>query len=496
MQQERCSSSDRPLDPGCLQARDAERSADRPACAPVDFPVAVVLPAGGSGERVGLPTPKQFCTIFNRPLISYTIQAFERLPWIGTVVVVVSKENHDLMLNIVQKFNHTKVNVVHGGTTRHRSIFNGLQAFCSTSNSLTPKPKVVIIHDAVRPFVEEDLLLKITLAAKEQGASGAIRPLVSTIIATSSEGYLDHSLERAKYRASEMPQGFLYDIIFQAYQRCSEFDFEFGSECLHLALQYCGVNAKLIEGPPTLWKVTYKRDLAAAEAIIKETLSRSACIIAGAEAEAAELAKTLQKNLNMCLHYSEVKLKVGTIPGMQVVRLALDKNRNGLPSTFIKGSSSLGAHFLLGNGGLESKPVRHKMETDVIPCAKESNAEYLSKTQNFIHLSTTGSNFLGVLEMVKHFEDTDHTRLYPVVIVWVQLNMTKQSVDSQKTDELAAFRSLASEVIQGNVLLYGIQIEHTKVPEQWERSVERLTQITVALIRDRNAALTGQLLHV
>lgn len=434
MQQERCSSSERPLDPGCLLERDAERSADRLGCAAVDFPVAVVLPAGGSGERMGLATPKQFCTILNRPLISYTIQAFERLSWIGTVVVVVAKENHDLMLNIVQKFNHTKVKVVHGGTTRHRSIFNGLQAFSSTTDSLTPKPKVVIIHDAVRPFVEEDLLLKITLAAKEQGASGAIRPLVSTVIATTSEGYLDHSLEREKYRASEMPQGFLYDIIFQAYQRCSEFDFEFGTECLHLALQYCGTNAKLIEGPPTLWKVTYKRDLAAAEAIIKETLSMSACIIAGAEAEAVELAKTLQKNLNM-------------------------------------------------------------METDVIPCAKESNTEYLSKTRNFIHISTTASNFLGTLDMVKRFEDTDHTRLYPVVVVWVQLNMTKQSVDSQKTDELTAFRSLASEVIQGNVLLCGIQIDHTKVPEQWERSVERLTQITVALIRDRNAALTGQLLH-
>ncbi|KTG06565.1 hypothetical protein cypCar_00021783, partial [Cyprinus carpio] len=398
------------------------------------------------------------------------------LSWIGTVVVVVAKENHDLMLNIVKKFNHTKVKVVHGGTTRHRSIFNGLRAFSSTTDSLTPKPKVVIIHDAVRPFVEEDLLLKITLAAKEQGASGAIRPLVSTVIATTSEGYLDHSLERAKYRASEMPQGFLYDIIFQAYQRCSEFDFEFGTECLHLALQYCGTNAKLIDGPPTLWKVTYKRDLAAAEAIIKETLSMSACIIAGAEAEAVELAKALQKNLNM-------------------------------------------------------------METDVIPCAKESNTEYLSKTRNFIHISVqlnmtislstakrqrvslqdsgllklilenvllygiqidhtkrTASNFLGTLDMVKRFEHTDHARLYPVVVVWVQLNMTNKSVDSQKTDELA-FRTLASEVILGNVLLYGIQIDHTKVPEQWERSVERLAQITVALIRDRNAALTGQLLH-
>lgn len=50
-------------------------------------------------------------------------------------------------------------------------------------------------------------------------ASGAIRPLVSTVIATTSEGYLDHSLERAKYRASEMPQGFSYDVIYQAYQR-------------------------------------------------------------------------------------------------------------------------------------------------------------------------------------------------------------------------------------------------------------------------------------
>lgn len=432
MQQERCSSSDRPLDPGCLLPQDAERSADQPGRAVVDFPVAAVLPAGGSGERMGLTTPKQFCSIFNRPLISYTIQAFERLPWIVMVVVVIAKDNHDLMLNIVRKFNHTKVKVVHGGTTRHRSIYNGLQAFSDSTDSSTPKPKVVIIHDAVRPFVEEDLLLKITLAAKEQGASGAIRPLVSTVIATTSESYLDHSLERAKYRASEMPQGFLYDIIFQAYQRCSEFDLEFGTECLHLALQYCGTNARLIEGPPTLWKVTYKRDLAAAEAIIKETLSVSACIIAEAEEEAVELAKTLQKNLNM-------------------------------------------------------------METDVIPCAKESNVQYLSKTRNFIHISASASSSSWVLEMVKCFEDIDHARLYPVVIVWVQLSKTKQSADSQETDE---FMALASEVKQRNVLLYGIKIDHSKELEQWQRSLERLGQITLVLIRDRNMALTGQMLHV
>lgn len=67
----------------------------------------------------------------------------------------------------------------------------------------------MIIHDAVRPFVEEDILLKVVMAAKEHGAAGAIRPLVSTVIASAADGCLDHSLERAKYRASEMPQAFL-----------------------------------------------------------------------------------------------------------------------------------------------------------------------------------------------------------------------------------------------------------------------------------------------
>ncbi|KAI7801150.1 isoprenoid synthase domain-containing protein, partial [Triplophysa rosa] len=437
-QEESASASARPLDPGSPLTRDTECSGDGRGRAAVDFPVAVVLPAGGSGERMGLPTPKQFCKILNRPLISYTIQAFERLSWIGTIVVVVAKENHDLMLNIVRKFHHTKVKVVHGATSRHRSIFNGLQAFSNnTDDSLTPKPKVVIIHDAVRPFVEEDLLLKITLAAKEEGASGAIRPLVSTVIATTLEGYLNHSLERAKYRASEMPQGFLYDIIFQAYQRCSEYDFDFGTECLHLALQYCGTNAKLIEGPPTLWKVTYKRDLAAAEAIIKETLSASACVITEAAAEAVELAGTLQKNL--------------ATQGMVV--------------------------------------------TDVIPYANESYTDCLSKTRNFIQIAVNGSNVSGVLEMVQHFENTSHARLHPVVVVWVKLNTTKRSFDTQKTDELTTFMRLASEVKQANVQLYGIQIDHTKVSELWERSAARLADVTVALIRDRNPALIGQLLQ-
>ncbi|XP_029928424.1 D-ribitol-5-phosphate cytidylyltransferase isoform X4 [Myripristis murdjan] len=290
--------ADRPADPGLFPSGEARMSSHDPGKCSVDFPVSVVLPAGGTGERTGLQTPKQFCTFLNRPLISYTIQAFERVSWIQSIVVVVAKESTELMTDIVQRFQHKRIRVVQGGSTRHRSIFNGVRALGEGGDGAPRvKPKVVIIHDAVRPFVEEDFLYKIATAAKEHGAAGAIRPLVSTVIATTAEGYLDHSLERARYRASEMPQGFTYDVICRAYERCSESDFEFGTECLHLALQYCGTNAKLIEGPPTLWKVTYKRDLAAAESIIKETLSRSACAITGGSAQAAVLADALQKTM-------------------------------------------------------------------------------------------------------------------------------------------------------------------------------------------------------
>lgn len=68
----------RPAHPGIFPALEAGKSDPQPAERNVDFPVSVVLPAGGTGERTGLQTPKQFCSFLGRPLISYTIQAFER----------------------------------------------------------------------------------------------------------------------------------------------------------------------------------------------------------------------------------------------------------------------------------------------------------------------------------------------------------------------------------------------------------------------------------
>ncbi|XP_041798451.1 D-ribitol-5-phosphate cytidylyltransferase isoform X1 [Chelmon rostratus] len=439
MQGDNCE-PERPAHPGIFPTREAGKSDDQPAECSVDFPVSVVLPAGGTGERTGLQTPKQFCSFLGRPLISYTIQAFERVSWIQTIVVVVAKENVDLMTDIIQRFQHRKVRVVPGGSTRHRSICNGVLALGEEEEEeeerpAADRPKVVIIHDAVRPFVEEDFLYKIAMAAKEQGAAGAIRPLVSTVIATTSEGYLDHSLERAKYRASEMPQGFTYDVIYQAYQRCSESDFEFGTECLHLALQYCGTNAKLIQGPPTLWKVTYKKDLAAAESIIKETLSRSACVLTGGSARALALADALQK--------------------------------------------AVGA---LG------------MELDIIPDLMGENTRYLLKEWNFIQVSVNPC-MSEVEALLTDLEAANRALLHPLVIIWVHLSASDELSVSGRVVEPAAIVDLASAAKLRNILLYGIQLHQSKDAERWERSVLKVAEITSALIREKSPALVGQLLR-
>uniref|UniRef100_A0A2K6L836 D-ribitol-5-phosphate cytidylyltransferase n=1 Tax=Rhinopithecus bieti TaxID=61621 RepID=A0A2K6L836_RHIBE len=259
-----------PAEPGpCLSG---QRGADHAASASLQsaartepgghsLAVAAVLPAGGCGERMGVPTPKQFCPILERPLISYTLQALERVYWIKDIVVAVTGENMEIMKSIIQKYQHKRISLVEAGVTRHRSIFSGLKALAEDQlNSKLSKPEVVIIHDAVRPFVEEDVLLKVVTAAKEHG--------------------------------------------------CTDYDLEFGTECLQLALKYCRTKAKLVEGSPDLWKVTYKRDLYAAESIIKEIISQEICVVMDSKEDNKHVGHLLEEVLKseLNVHFLDFKL--------------------------------------------------------------------------------------------------------------------------------------------------------------------------------------------
>ncbi|KAK2542515.1 D-ribitol-5-phosphate cytidylyltransferase isoform X1 [Columba livia] len=407
---------------------------------PAGTPVAVVLPAGGSGERLGGATPKQFCAVQGRPLVSYTVQTMERISWISDIIVVVSPEKIETMKSIIEKYGHKRVTVVKGGVTRHRSIFNGLKVFTENefSNHLLQKPEVVIIHDAVRPFVEEDILSKVVMAAKEHGAAGAIRPLVSTVIASAADGCLDHSLERAKYRASEMPQAFLFDIIYEAYQQCTDYDLDYGTECLHLALKYCKTNAKLVEGTADLWKVTYKRDLYAAESIIKDNLSQQVCVITDVKEAAAQVGFLLHESLK-----SQIRV--------ESISVSLSNNDSHLQSV-ISG-----------------------------------------QCYNFVCINDKNHAVQETQQVVDMLEKSNIPLLYPVVLILVLLDISENISFSIGMEELSRIKKFAREVKNENILVYGLLIQY-KDHLLLQDTVNSAAALILALIKDRNPELVGQLL--
>ena len=81
--------------------------------------------------------------------------------------------------------------------------------------------KIIIIHDALRPFVPVNFLEKLVLEANEHGASGSIRPLVSTVIKPDKDYFINESLNRSEYVASETPQAFKFDLLEKSYSEAS-----------------------------------------------------------------------------------------------------------------------------------------------------------------------------------------------------------------------------------------------------------------------------------
>lgn len=401
--------------------------------------VAAVLPAGGCGERMGVRTPKQFCRVLERPLISYTLQAMERVCWIKDIVVTVTGENMEAMRSIIQRYGHKRISLAEAGATRHRSIFNGLKALAEDQPGCElTRPEVVIIHDAVRPFVEEDILLRVVLAAKEHGAAGAIRPLVSTVVSPSADGHLDHSLDRAKHRASEMPQAFHFDVIYEAYQKCSDFDLEFGTECLQLALKYCHRKAKLVEGTPDLWKVTYKQDLCAAEAMIKEKISQEICVVVNTKDEESVghlLEEVLRNELN-CI---------------KVTSTVLDRT----------------------SGDIEN---------------------FIDQCYSFICVNVVSSESQETRKLLSILEESSLPLLYPVVVVLVHCFDFTVVPLAQKMENLVWIRELAKEAKGRNVLLSGVLLNHSQDEQKLQESLVQSAAIIAALVKERNSALVGQLL--
>lgn len=230
--------------------------------------VAVVL-AAGSGSRMNSDVKKQYMELGGKPLIYYSLKAFEE-SIIDDIVLVVSRGDVDYVkTEIVEKYHFEKVTaVVEGGLARYHSVRLGLQAAASDCD-------YAFIHDGARPFVTKDIILKAFHAVREHGACVVGMPVKDTIKIADDEGFAKETPDRAHTWLIQTPQVFSYKMILGLYQRLDREEGELMAKGVNITddamvVEYfTDKKVKLVEGAYTNIKITTPDDIPSAEAILR-----------------------------------------------------------------------------------------------------------------------------------------------------------------------------------------------------------------------------------
>ena len=174
--------------------------------------------AGGSGTRMGQSIPKQFINIYDKPIIIYTLEGFQKHPLIDAIEVVCIDGWHDVLWAYAKQYNITKLKwVVSGGKTGQESIRNGvynLEGTCKNDD-------LVIIHDGIRPMVDESVLTDVIKVAKEKGNAVTSLPYNEQIFVINQEDPTTtrQYIPRETLRRVSTPQAYRFDLLDRSYHR-------------------------------------------------------------------------------------------------------------------------------------------------------------------------------------------------------------------------------------------------------------------------------------
>lgn len=171
-----------------------------------------VIFAGGVGRRMNTKgKPKQFLEVHGKPIIVHTIDIFQNTEAIDAVVVVCVSDWLDYMNNLVERFNLTKVKaVVAGGETGQMSIFKGLEA----AEQLATDDPVVLIHDGVRPLINEEVINANIQSVKETGSAVTSVRAKETVVLVNDSSKISEVVDRTRSFIAKAPQSFyLSDIL-------------------------------------------------------------------------------------------------------------------------------------------------------------------------------------------------------------------------------------------------------------------------------------------
>lgn len=178
-----------------------------------------LLIAGGSGNRMGQSIPKQFLTVNERPVIVYTLEAFQKHPEIDSIAVVCIDGWQSVLQAYANQFNITKLKyIIPGGKNGQDSIRNGVYELEKHFDS----DDIVLIHDAIRPMVSADIISDCIRVTKEKGNAITVIPCAEAMMQTEDGMVSVGSYPRDRLKRTQTPQGFKVGDICDLHRRALE----------------------------------------------------------------------------------------------------------------------------------------------------------------------------------------------------------------------------------------------------------------------------------
>lgn len=221
--------------------------------------IAVIF-AGGTGQRMGSNIPKQFLSIYGKPIIIHTLEKFQYHPEIDKIYIACKKDLIPELKKMVKKYRVTKIpknGIVPGGETGQDSIYNGLCAVAEEN----PKKAIVLIHDGVRPIITEEVISKCIKSVKKYGSAITCTPSYETPVISYDGKRVDQLPKRKHVFTAQAPQCFRLGEVLKIHEKVRKENpkyIDIIDTCTLMKVN--DFNVKIVEGNKGNIKVTTAED--------------------------------------------------------------------------------------------------------------------------------------------------------------------------------------------------------------------------------------------
>lgn len=223
--------------------------------------VVALVPAAGKGLRMGGAVPKQFLALGGEPLVVHSLRVLQASPSIDQIILAVPQADLDYCLNdLAVRFGFSKITkVVAGGKERQDSVRHALE-------HVSEETEIVVVHDAVRPFLTQQMLAEVVEAAEREGGAIVALPMRDTVKQVGAAHRIERTVDRQPLWLAQTPQAFRRDRLLEAHRKAHANGVHATDDAF--LFEWAGYPVVVVEGSGENIKVTRPEDMIIGEAIL------------------------------------------------------------------------------------------------------------------------------------------------------------------------------------------------------------------------------------